>query len=74
MTTGWKRPRPATAGPWLRDGKMRPEAAWLKADGGIPAIGGSGRQLLRGLYADKREAAYQKMVDRISNAWKDHRR
>lgn len=47
---------------------------WTRAgDGTVPCIGGRGRSLLRGVYADKGAEARAKYIDEISNRWRTHR-
>ena len=72
MTTGWKQ-KPRHAGPWGDGRPERPKPRWVGDGGNVPSIGGSGRALLRGLYSDKREQAWQQMCDRVSNRWRTHK-
>ena len=70
--TGWQKPRPRAAGPWLPDGKVQPE--WVRPTGGMtPSVGPTGRSPFLRTTKDAREEAYRRMVDRVSNAWRTHR-
>jgi hypothetical protein len=70
--TGWKKPPSRHAGPWLRDGKWRPEARWVGPSGGpAPSVGGSA---LQRVYGNARAQAYARYVDRISTAYLKNRR
>jgi hypothetical protein len=71
MTSWPGKPRPRTAGPWLRDGKV--QAQWVPRVGGnVPSVGGGKNRAMLG-FGDRREEAYRAYVDRISNAWRTHR-
>jgi hypothetical protein len=68
MTASWKK-KPYYAGPW---GDQRPE--WLRNGGRVPAIGPTGRSPYSRTHMDAREAAWQRMCDRVSTAYLKNRR
>jgi len=73
----WKRPKPQFAGPWGALPQDRPigQPDWVRWDSKIPSVGpSSSRAPYRGLHTDAREQAYRRYCERISSAWRDHRR
>ena len=74
MSDRWRRPKPSHAGPY-GSWPDRSKPQWMQHDGGgVPAVGPGSRSPTRRAFADRREEAYAKMCERISNAWRDHAR
>lgn len=70
MTANWKTKGPRS-GPWPSRSAVRPQ--WVSPAGTAPpAVGGSYAKARRA-FGDRREQAYQQMVDRVSNAWRTHK-
>jgi hypothetical protein len=72
LSDGWryKRDKPRHAGPWLSDGVPRQELQF----GRMAMVGPAGGRAFRNANMSDGEAARQRYIDRISNAWRDHRR
>jgi hypothetical protein len=73
MYPGKPRPYGAPPGP---PPAPRPigQPAWINWDGRVPVVGPSGNSPSRRFFGDRREEAYANYVQRISNAWRNHRR
>jgi hypothetical protein len=62
-------------GPWQSASSSSTKPAWVKPSGSnMPAFGSRGTSPYGSAHMDARETAYRAMVDRVSNAWKSHRR
>lgn len=68
----WNKPKSRTAGPW-GNGGGKPRPQWASSFGAAPPAVGTNFSTLQRVYSDRRQDAYARYVDRISNAWRTHK-